>query len=181
MALESARLAAVTIRAALRRGRFGAADLAGFDDAWRAAFDPDVGVSDLAVTLLRNRRLLPLWLAMFRTTSLTARGDARYAEVAGGVLGGVVPARRAVTPEMFVRALVHGPGFWREALQLDALRSPADWLGRGASLARWGADVGRAVADDPAWFRTWALEVERKQRIVALRTLRAAFNGPRAP
>ncbi|MFO0628152.1 MAG: geranylgeranyl reductase family protein [Polyangiales bacterium] len=175
LALESARLAAATLRECLRRGRFGAEDLAGYDHAWRGAFEPDLAVSDLAVTLLRNRRLLPLWLSMFRATSLTARKDPRYAEVAGGVLGGVVPARRAITPEMFVRSLVHGPGFWREVLQLDALRAPGDWLARGAETARWSAALGRAVRDDPAWFRDWIAEVERKQRAVLARAAREAL------
>lgn len=175
LALESAHIAAETIREALRRGRFHEPDLASYDRGWRAAFEPDLAVSDLAVTLLRNRSLLPLWLTLFRTTSLTARGDARYAAVTGGVLGGVVPARRAVTPEMFVRALVHGPDFWREVLRLDSLRSPAEWLARGASLARWSATLGQRVLDDPEWFRAWVTEVEAKQRAVAIRSLRATL------
>jgi geranylgeranyl reductase family protein len=170
LAFESARIAARTVRAAFQRGRFGEADLARYERDWRAAFDPDLGISDLAVTMIRNRRLLPVWLSMFRATSLTAQGDARYAEVTGGILGGVVPARRGVTPEMFLRTLAHGPDFWRRVLGVEGPRTFADWFADGASLVRWQASVGRAVIDDPAWFRAWLFEVERKQRAVALRS-----------
>jgi geranylgeranyl reductase family protein len=172
LAMESARIAARTIRAAFRSGRFGEGELARYERDWRASFDVDLGISDLAVSLIRNRHLLPLWLTLFRTMSLTARNDARYAAVTGGILGGVVPAREGLTPEMFIRSLVHGGAFWREVLRLDGSTGASGWLARGTDLVRWQRTLGRAVAEDGVWFREWLREVEAKQRSVGLRMLR---------
>jgi menaquinone-9 beta-reductase len=181
MALESAHLAAQTIRSAFAHGRFDDAQLVRYQRAWQAAFDPDLAISDLVVSLIRNRHLLPLWLTLFRTMSLTARDDEHYARMTGGVLAGVVPARQCLTPEMFIRALAHSPGFWRRALGLDGRGTWADWLGGGFAFLRWQSRLVRALADDGTWFAEWLREVERKQQKVgshALRVQAAALLAP---
>ncbi|MEZ4298152.1 MAG: geranylgeranyl reductase family protein [Polyangiaceae bacterium] len=170
LALETAHIAARTVRAAFRAGTFGPDTLARYEADFRARFDADLGISDLAVTMIRNRHLLPVWLTMFRTMSLTAREDPEYARITGGILGGVVRAREGVTPEMFVRALVHGPSFWREALGLTG--GLADWLSRGKALLDFQATLARAVADDGPWLREWAREVQQKHARLGLRLLR---------
>lgn len=176
-ALDSAHVAARTIREAFRLGRFGKDTLARYETDWRSRFDTDLGISDLAVTMIRNRHLLPVWLAMFRTMSLTARDDQRYARVTGGILGGVIPARAGLTPEMFVRSLVHGPAFWREALGVPGKGGISDWLASGAALLRFQSSLARAVIDDGPWLREWAREAEAKQRKLGLRALRGAIFG----
>lgn len=177
LALESARVAARTVREAFRRGRFGEDALSQYEANFRARFDPDLGISDLAVTMIRNRHLLPVWLAMFRTMSLTARDDPRYAAVTGGILGGVLPAREGVTPEMFLRAMVHGPAFWREALGLGKKGGLTGWLSGGA-LLRLQISLAKALVEDGAWIAEWAREVGKKQEQVGLRLLRGAlFEG----
>jgi geranylgeranyl reductase family protein len=172
LAMESARVAARTIREALRRGRFGESDLARYEVDWRASFDVDLGISDLAVSMIRNRHLLSLWLTLFRAMSLTASTDPRYAEVTGGILGGVVPAREGITPEMFVRSLAHGPAFWRQVLRVETPTNWSDWLAAGAELVRRQSTLGRAIVADGPWFRDWLREVEAKQRRVGQRVLR---------
>ncbi len=177
LAMESAHVAARTIRAAFQRGLFSEAMLSRYDADWHARFDPDLGISDLAVTMIRNRDLVDLWLTLFRAMSLTARSDARYASVTGGILGGVVPAREGVTPEMFVRALAHGPDFWRRVLRAEAPRGLSDWLRDGANLMRWQASVGQAIIKDVAWYRAWVREVESKQRRVGMQALSRALGA----
>jgi len=172
LAMESAHVAARTIRAAFQLGRFNEDTLSRFDADWQSRVGVDLGISDLAVTMIRNRHLSPLWLAMFRTMSLAAQEDERYARVTGGILGGVVPARAGITPEMFVRALVHGPGFWRRALGLPERARASDWLSSGASLVRFQATVARALMEDGPWFREWAGEVLAKQKKLGVRVLR---------
>jgi menaquinone-9 beta-reductase len=172
LAMESARIAARTIRAAFRSGRFGEGDLARYETDWRASFEADLGVSDLAVSMIRNRHLLPLWLTLLRTMALTASSDERYARVAGGILGGVVPAREGATAEIFIRSIAHRPAFWRQVLRFDTPGSWSDWLTGGADLVRWQSALGRAMLDDGPWLRDWWREVEDKQRRVGLRILR---------
>ncbi|WP_437283231.1 geranylgeranyl reductase family protein [Sorangium sp. So ce375] len=179
LALSSAHVAARTVRAAFQEGRFGKGFLARYEADFRARFDPDLGISDLAVTMIRNRHLLPVWLAIFRTMSLAAQKDARYAEVTGGILGGVIPAREAITPEMFVRALVHGPGFWREALGAGAPGGLSGWFAGGAALLGFQSSLARAIKDDGAWWYGWVKEVQAKQNKLGLAVLRGlSFGGP---
>lgn len=178
LALASARVAARTVRAGFRAGRFASDFLARYEADFRATFDLDLGISDLTVTMIRNRHLLPVWLAMFRTMSRTAQEDARYAQVTGGILGGVLPAREGLTPEMFVRALVHGPGFWREALGAGGPAGASGWLASGAALLGFQSSLARAVKDDGAWLYEWAREVQAKQRKLGISVLRGAlFEG----
>jgi geranylgeranyl reductase family protein len=176
LALESAKIAARTLRLALSTGQFSALDLKRYESDWRAHFEADLDLSDLVVSMIRNRHLLPLWLTLFRTMSLTANEDPKYAAVTGGILGGVVPARNGVTPEMFLRAMVHGPDFWMRALQLDPT-SPVQWLRRGADALRFQVDLTKAILSDGPWFRAWAKEVENKQRKVAVRTVKGSLPG----
>lgn len=152
LAFDSARVAARTVRAAFRRGRFGERDLAGYERDWRATFDPDLGISDLVVSMIRNRHLLPIWLAAFRTMSETAGRDPRYAAITGGILGGVVPARAALTPEMFARTLAR--------VRLGSLEG-----------STWQSAIAGALRSDRVGIRSWVVEVEAKQRKVALRSL----------
>lgn len=162
LALDSAHVAARTIRAAFRRGQFAAADLAGYETDWRATFDPDLAISDLIVSMIRNRRFLPLWLSALRMTSHVARRDARYAAVTGGILGGVIPARRALTPEMFLRTLARTPSYLREA----AGGGVAGWLGLGQRWLRGHVEVAQAFAEDAPGFTAWLREIDAKQRKV---------------
>lgn len=162
LALDSAHLAARTIRAAFRRGRFAAGDLAGYEADWRAAFDPDLAISDLIVSMIRNRRFLPLWLSALRMTSHVARHDPRYAAITGGILGGVVPARRALTPEMFLRTLALAPSYLREASRGRA----AGWLSLGQGWLRGHVEFARALVEDGPGLVAWLREIEAKQRTV---------------
>lgn len=174
LALESAHVAAATLRRVLARGDLSENSLHEYEAGWRAKFDPDLSISDLAVSMIRNRHLLPLWITLFRTTSLTASTDRRYAEVTGGVLAGVVPARQAITPEMFVRSVFHGPQFWA---QVFGLGRETSWTGRAARAAdalRWQTQLARTAVEDGPWFRAWLQEVESKQRKLVTRAVGTA-------
>lgn len=179
LALESARIAARTIRDALRRGDLSERSLARYERDFRGALDPDLDISDLVLSMVRNRHLLPVWLQLFRGMCRTAERDPRYAEITGGILGGVVPMRQALTPEMFARALWQGPGSLWEQLRGGGARTARDWLADGVGLLRTQVEMTRAIASDGPWFRAWLREVEGKQRNIGLRALRARVTADR--
>ena len=180
LAMESAHVAARTIRRAFAAGRFDEPTLSRFDADWRARFEVDLRISDLAVTMIRNRHLLPVWLSTFRAMSAAAREDARYASVTGGILGGVLPARAGVTPEMFVRAIVRSVGSLREAIGLPGPSAGAsEWFASAASWVRFQKDVARALLDDGPWFRSWAAEVMAKQEWLGRELLLGSTSAPR--
>ena len=171
LALESASIAARTIRRAFDRGNFSTAVLANYEREWRARFDPDLEISDLVVSMIRNRDLLSLWLALFRTMSLTARDDPSYAAVTGGILAGVVPAREALVPEMFVRALAHKPSFWREVCGFDGTPDFVSLLQSGAHWLHWQKDLMQKLLSGDEWSRAWLREIVTKQARLAARNM----------
>lgn len=166
LAFDSAKLAAQTIRHAFDVGDLSEQGLSLYEKSWREFFDPDLGISDLVVSLIRNRALQPLWLSMFRTMSLTANNDKKYADLTGGILGGVVSARDALTPEMFVRALVHRPEFWRKVHGLDKPFDIASLLNQGKDWVSWQANFTRQLFGSDSYTRDWVREISTKQSAV---------------
>lgn len=162
---KSAHVAARTIRAAFQRGLFSEAMLSRYDADWHARFDPDLGISQSGRH--HNPQPGPRGPPAHAVPGDEPDGPLGRAlcQRHGGILGGVVPAREGVTPEMFVRALAHGPDFWRRVLRAEAPRGLSDWLRDGANLMRWQASVGQAIIKDVAWYRAWVREVESERRV----------------
>ena len=111
-ALESARIAASVADQGLRAGDLSASVLSRYEREWRSAFHRDLLTSDLIVTLLRNRELLPVWTLSLRMISRRAVLDPEFAAICGGILAGVVPAHQSLSPKVTTSALTLPPDFW---------------------------------------------------------------------
>jgi len=170
LALETSEFASATIVEALASGDVSAAGLSSFERRWREHFDADLGISDLVVSMIRNRYLVKLWVQWLRVMGMTAMRDSDYALKAGGILAGLVPNRQGLSPDIVLKSIVHGPAFWMEAADISAGNLPQDLVKRGADLLRWEIGLARAVVTDPDWFRDWAVEIGTKQ-IKVLRNL----------
>jgi len=170
LALQSASLAAQTIRTAFAAGRFGADVMADFEARWRGVFDADLRLADLVVTAIRNRRLVKVWTQSLRVIALTASQDRAYAEKVGGILAGLVPCRAALSADVVLKSLLHGPEFWLRTLALS--RSVA----RDAE-AEPGASGTRTSGEELVWLQEWAAEVAAKQIGVAGRLLRPSSSA----
>jgi menaquinone-9 beta-reductase len=173
LAFETAAMAAETIRAAFAAGELGAAALAGYEQLWRRRYDADLGLSDLVVSLIRNRQFAKVWIRWLRVMGMTAVRDGEYATQVGGVLAGLVPNREVLSPSVLVKSLAHGPLFWMEAFDVSATKPLPDLLKRGAEMAQWERAVAASISRDPSWFGEWALEIGVKQ----LDVLRKTFLG----
>jgi geranylgeranyl reductase family protein len=167
LAFETARLAADTIEEALRRGDCSAAALAAYEQRWRSRWDADLGLADLVVALTRNRHLGALWTRAFRVMGMTAGGDADYARTLGGIMAGLLPARDALSVDVLLRSMLHGPDFWLRALGMGAGGSWAELVAGGLRFARWPAEVVRDSMDDLEWTTAWLAEVRQKWLAVA--------------
>jgi flavin-dependent dehydrogenase len=167
LALECAGLARQTLELAFERGDFSAAMLADYETRWRRRWDADLQVSDLVVSMIRNRHLVKLWLWSFKVMGMTALADRDYALKTGGILAGLVPNREAFSPEVILKSVLHGPAFWAETFDLPAAPPLPALLERGLALLRWQAEVGQAILRDADWFRRWAAEVAAKQQRLA--------------
>ena len=88
LALETAAMAAQTIREVFASNDFSAASLSRYERLWRRRYDADLAISDLVVSMSRNRYLAKVWMNWLRTITLTAAEDRAFAAKAGGVLAG---------------------------------------------------------------------------------------------
>jgi geranylgeranyl reductase family protein len=159
-ALETARLAASVADEALEADDLSAASLSSYERQWRSTFDLDLRASDLMVTMVKNRSLLPLWLLIIRMVAERSLVDPEYAARCGGILAGVVPSHQGMSPELAVKTLLQRPGFWlrnrgeiRQALKAlltpDPAMTPAIGRARDPEL-------------DPEYAIDWALDVVTK-------------------
>ena len=163
LALESAELGFETLKLAFDRGDFSANNLASYEHRWKNCCDPDLKVSDLVVSLIRNRYLAKIWIQSFRVMGMTALHDESYAHKIGGIMAGLVPTREGFSLDVVIKSLLHAPPFWMEAFNIGTRRTLFDTFTRGIEWFEWELGVARAVMNDFDWFRAWALEVNQKQ------------------
>jgi len=163
LALETAEIAAAVIQDAIATGDCSAQSLSRYEQRWREHFDPDLGVSDMVVSMIRNRHLVKLWTQWLRVMGMTAARDSDYALKTGGILAGLVPNRQGFAPDVILKSMLHGPGFWMEAADLSSGNLPRDVLQRSADLWQWQLDVAGSLISDADWYRNWTVEILTKQ------------------
>jgi len=164
LALESAEIGFETLKFAFDRGDFSIKTLATYEQRWKDRWDPDLKVSDLVVSLIRNRYFAKLWIHSFRVMGMTALRDENYALKIGGIMAGLVPNRDGFSPEVVIKSLLHGPSFWMEAFQIGTQYTLLDTFSRGMDWVNWELGVARGLINDFEWFQAWASEVNQKQR-----------------
>ncbi|MDX1500803.1 MAG: NAD(P)/FAD-dependent oxidoreductase [Thermoanaerobaculia bacterium] len=177
MALETARLAAETIQAAVAAGDFSEGRLAAYEGRWRQRYDVDSLMADALVTISRNTHLADLMMEFLRLSLRAADRDERYAETVGGVYVGIVPISQMLRPEYLLRPLTYGPETWRAILGLSRERPLADLARRAAEQTGVGLAAWRAMLRDPQRSLEWLREVNQKQMRVARGLAGAAFGA----
>jgi flavin-dependent dehydrogenase len=109
-ALESAQIAARMADEALRADDLSEVFLARYDRRWRAAFDLDLRLADLYVTLAGRRSLRGAGLSVLRLVGAAGRRDSTYAGIVTGILAGVLPTRSSLSASFILKTLLHSPG-----------------------------------------------------------------------
>jgi menaquinone-9 beta-reductase len=163
LALQSAELAAATIREVFAAGEFGSTSMAQFETRWRSRFDVDLNVSDLIVSAARNRHLVKVWIQWLRVMALTASQDRDYALKLGGILAGLVSGREGFSVEVFLKSVMHGPAFWLKALNLSPSNLPGDLLRGLAEFLNYETRDLASIPTEARWLGDWATEIARKQ------------------
>jgi menaquinone-9 beta-reductase len=154
-ALETARLAARTAADALAAGDLSDAFLSVYERRWRAAFELDLLTSDLMVTAVKNRALLPLWLLVLRMIAERSCTDQQFAARCGGILAGVVPSHLGMSPDLAVKTMLQPPHFWaRNRLKVSEALATA-LGGAQAPANRPGPDLVR----ESEYVIGWALDL----------------------
>ena len=161
-ALESGCIAAAVADDALRACDLSAAFLARYEQQWRAAFDLDMRTSDLIVTLIKTRSLSGIWLLILKMIGQKAMVDQDYAATCGGILAGVVPTHRSLSPTIMAKTVLHGPDFWQRNLGLSLDHGLPGLLSTGLLAASGALDALHEMAQQPDQPAEWGMEVAKK-------------------
>jgi menaquinone-9 beta-reductase len=166
-AMESALLASPVLRRALDAGRFDAEQLAGYETAFRAHFDPAMVFLDLCAATLRNRHLASPWLKALARGCEVASADPEFARSGGAYFGGLDVRPFGILGRM-----------WLQVVEDLALSWPRSLTGAGpgttlSDLVGWQAALLQSLLSEPLWHARWAADVQRKW----LRVLSPAARG----
>jgi hypothetical protein len=170
-------LAVPVLEAALETGRFDAWELRGYEQAFRAYFDPAMGFLDLCATVLRNRHLARPWLKALARGCDLAAGDEEFARTGGSYFGGLDVRPFGILTQLWARIAAD--------LALALPRLPVGH-GRGGpkaatafDLVEWQVAWSRSLFADPLWHVRWSMDVQRKT-LGVLSTLHPIASDPRA-
>lgn len=171
-ALESARWAAETLRDCSESGEFHAAALAGYEKRVQQEMGFDMAVASLFIDAIRNRTLGPIWLEMMSQFGSRASSDPQYADIAAGILSGLIPARHALDGRMFV-------GSFRQFL--DQWRSLADQHPEyyAREFSKWlkvGSRATAAFISDPVDHANWIVSMARSTTRLSMHVIQQLVN-----
>lgn len=158
-ALESGRWAADAASRALAADRLDQAGLAPYEAMLRERMDYDMALAGLIVTVIRNRTFNPLWLAALRVICARARRDPAYAELAGGILAGLTPAKHAISLRMVLGTMEQSAislGFGTVKSALGGATGMAD---DGMAMLHQAQEMLAASTDDLGGFGRWGKDV----------------------
>ena len=157
-ALESGQIAAGVADEALRANNVSDTFLAQYDQRWQATFGLDLRLADLYVTLAGNRSLRGTWLSVLRLVGTTARRDRAYAGIITGILAGVMPTRRSLSPLFITKTLLHSPRTYASLLGAPSV-NPRYLLPWGWASLRDTADLIGGIAREPGPAWSWVKDV----------------------
>jgi hypothetical protein len=166
--MESAKLAAKTIKKAFDLGEFGHEILSQYERDWRSTFDPNLRISDLVTSTIRNRHLSKLWIEGLKLVCRTAESDLDYARKMGGILAGTVPIREGLAPDVLLKPLIAAIRSQTNLLHPAApnLFLLPQLLGRAIEFGLWEVSTIAQLAGDSDWVASWYREVAHKQKLV---------------
>ena len=95
-AMQSGRWAAENIIAFAKENNFSANALLAYEKKIKDEIGYDMSLSNLVIQFIRNRNLNDFWLKLLQIMAETAEHDEDYANTAGGILAGLMPANKAV-------------------------------------------------------------------------------------
>ena len=160
-ALLSGRWAAETAGAALAAGDCSAAHLDAYALRARTELRYDMALAGVIVQAIRNRHLTPVWLQALRVISARASADREYAEICGGILAGLTPARDALSAKIVGRTIDQALYSLGLGVVFGAVRGPAHLKAQGMRAASAAAGMAIDALRDPAALAGWLFELAR--------------------
>lgn len=156
-ALLSARWAAECAIESIRAGDCSAEALSAYATRVEAELRCDMALSCFLVQCIRNGVLNPVWLQALRIIAERALHDPEYADLAGGILAGVVPAASALGPRMILGTLIQAMTKLSTGAISTALGGPEAIAEVGLGAARFGARTLLHSLENPEDWIHWLL------------------------
>lgn len=161
-ALESAGWAAEVALPCLAEDRLTAEDLAPYAAHVRQRMDYDMALAGLIIQIIRNRGMNPVWLKALEIITHRARKDEAYAEIAGGVLAGLTPAKSVVGTTMILGSAKQAIMTLGVGTFLGATMHQKGLKGFANDLTGVTLDMARATLSDRRAAVGWAAGVGMK-------------------
>lgn len=96
-AMQSGRWAAESIIECYSATNFDANSLKIYEKKVQVEIGYDMCIANMGMQLIRNRNLNPLWLKLFSIIGTQSKYDTKYANIAGGILAGMVPSNEVLS------------------------------------------------------------------------------------
>lgn len=96
-AMLSGRWAAESLVECISVGDFGVNSLKKYETKVQINLGYDMCIANIGMQLIRNRNLNPLWLKFFTIMGTQSKLDLKYADIAGGILAGMIPTSKVLT------------------------------------------------------------------------------------
>ncbi|MCW3105736.1 MAG: putative electron transfer oxidoreductase [Segetibacter sp.] len=107
-AMQSGRWAAESVIECLSANDLSSKSLRIFETKIRSKIGYDMSISNIVMQFIRNRNLNPLWLKLLSIMIAQARKDEKYANIAGGILAGMIPTNTAIKIYFIRKSLFRG-------------------------------------------------------------------------
>jgi geranylgeranyl reductase family protein len=161
-ALVSGRWAAETALAAAADDDFSMERLSAFAERAERELRYDMALAGLVVQFIRNRYLTPVWLEALRVISARARVDPEYAEITGGILAGLAPARDALTLKVLGRTLDQAVYSLGLSVVWNVLQGPRNLSARSRDTVQTAAGIAVDVLRQPLDVLSWLAGVAKQ-------------------
>jgi len=107
-AMQSGRWAAESIIKCSSLNNFDAKSLKLYEIKVRSEIGYDMSIANIVMQFIRNRNLNPLWLKLLEIMIAQANRDEKYANIAGGILSGMIPTSTAIRFYFIRKSLYRG-------------------------------------------------------------------------
>ena len=154
-AMLSGRWAAESLIECLAMNDFSTEALRAYEAKVKDNVGYDMSFSNMIIQFIRNRNFNPLWLKLLGIISEKARKDDDYATIAGGILAGLVPAKRAVTPSFIGKSLVQGITTIANDTLEAAKKGPVGISALGMQAAGFAMAQLSAMVQQPSDYWKW--------------------------
>lgn len=154
-ALLSARWASETIRQSVGNDIYDKSALLSYDLIIEKELRYDLALSNMIIQFIRNRTLNPLWLQLLQILVSRARIDEEYAAIAGGILAGLQPANKALSPRFIMKTIMQGMIFVGMNSAKGLVKGPAYWLSVMGKSSAFAFEITKEIRNNPKGYLNW--------------------------